>query len=134
MTAGAGSLLLLFLPLLAAGCAGADRPDHPDRPAASSDSPAAGAGTAEGVAGRVTDAHGKPLAGVAVHPRSLAQPSQPIPELAVRSEDDGRYTWTLKPGDYEITFTADGYSPTTQRATVSPGRMTALDVVLQPAP
>jgi hypothetical protein len=131
MTAGAGSLLLLFLPLLAAGCAGADRPD-PDRPISSSDSPAAGAGTAAGVAGRVADVNGKPLAGVAVHPRSLAQPSLPIPETAVQSDDDGRYAWTLKPGDYELTFTAEGYSPTTQRTTVSPGRMTALDVALQP--
>jgi hypothetical protein len=130
-------LLLLLAPLLAAACFGPDRhapdpPDAPDHPE-SSDGAAPGDGIHEGVEGRVTAPGPKPLEGVAVRPRSLDEPAAAIPEMAVVSEDDGHYSWTLRPGEYEISFVAAGYRPATRRVTVHPRQTARLDVTLQPA-
>lgn len=125
----AGLLLLVFAPLLAAGCS------NPDRPVTNGgDATAAGGGISEGVAGRVTGPGQKPLAGVSVQPRSLDEPATAIPEMAVVSMDDGQYEWTLRPGEYEIVFVLEGYQPATRRVTVRPRQVTRLDVELAPAP
>jgi hypothetical protein len=124
----AGILLLILAPFLAMGCA------DPDRPVTSGgDATAAGRGMSEGVEGRVTASGQKPLAGVSVQPRSLDEPATAIPEMAVISEDDGQYRWTLRPGEYEITFVLEGYQPATRRVTVRPRETTRLDVELEPA-
>jgi hypothetical protein len=68
-----------------------------------------------------------------VQPRSLDQPAAAIPEMAVVSTDDGHYEWSLRPGEYEMTFSLEGYRPATRRATVHPGEATRLDVELEPA-
>jgi len=123
----AGILLLILAPFLAAGCA------DPDRPVSSgNDATVAGRGVSDGVEGRVTAA-GRPLAGVSVQPRSLDEPAPAIPEMAVVSEDDGQYHWSLRPGEYEITFVLDGYQPATRKVTVRSGEATRLDVELEPA-
>lgn len=122
--------LLLAAPLLLVlGCL------DPDRSVSSGD----GAGTErrgidEGVEGHVTDSGGKPLADVAVQPRSLDQPTTAIPELMVISEQDGRYRWTLQPGEYELTFSVEGYQAATRRVTVRSREVSRLDVTLEPAP
>ena len=124
----AGLLLLAFGPLLAMGCA------DPDRPVANGgDANAAGRGIAEGVEGRVTAPGQKPLAGVSVQPRSLDEPAAAIPEMAVASEDDGQYHWSLRPGEYEISFALEGYQPATRKVTVRSREVTRLDVELEPA-
>jgi len=129
----AGLLLILALaPLLAAGCHDRDRPVTNGGDAAAAASPAASQGVSEGVEGRVT-ASGQPLAGVSVQPRSLDEPAAAIPEMAVVSMDDGEYQWTLRPGEYEITFVLDGYQPATRQVTVRPRQATRLDVELEPA-
>ena len=125
----AGILFLILAPFLAAGCA------DPDRPVTNgNDATVAGQGTSEGegVEGQVTAA-GQPLAGVSVQPRSLDEPATAIPEMAVVSEDDGQYRWTLRPGEYEITFVLDGYQPATRKVTVRPHQAARLDVELEPA-
>jgi hypothetical protein len=126
-----GILLLILAPLLALlvmACA------DPDRPVTSGgDATAAGRGISEGVEGRVTASGQKPLAGVAVQPRSLDEPAAAIPEMAVVSEDDGQYRWTLRPGEYELSFLLEGYQPATRRVTVRPRQATRLDVELEPA-
>jgi len=109
------------------GCADPDRPVNNG-----GDANAGGREIAEGVAGRVT-VDRKPLAGVSVQPRSLDQPATAIPEMAVVSEDGGQYHWSLRPGEYEISFTLDGYQPETRRVTVRPREVTRLDVELLPA-
>lgn len=119
-------LSLALAPLLAAGCHDRDRPVTNG-----GDATTAGSGISEGVEGRVT-ASGQPLAAVSVQPRSLDEPATAVPEMAVVSEDDGQYRWTLRPGEYEITFVLDGYQPATRRATVQPGQATRLDVELEP--
>lgn len=53
--------------------------------------------------------------------------------MAVGSEDDGQYQWTLDPGEYEIPFSLEGYQPATRRVTVRPCEVTRLDVGLEPA-
>lgn len=122
--------LLLAAPLLLVlGCL------DPDRSVSSGD----GAGTerrgiGEGVEGRVTDPDGKPLADVGVQPRSLDRPATAIPELAVVSEPDGQYRWTLEPGEYEMTFSVEGHETATRRVTVRPREVSRLDVTLEPAP
>lgn len=126
---GAALLLLAWAPLLAAGCF------DPDRPVTNGERTAtAGEDRSAGVEGRVTAPGGEPLADVAVQPRSLDRPATAIPELAVISESDGHYRWTLRPGAYELTFSLDGYQPATRRATVRPGEVTSLDVELAPTP
>jgi hypothetical protein len=122
----AGLLLLVLALLVAAGCA------DPDRPVTSGgDATAAGRGISEGVEGRVTASGQKPLAGVSVQPRSLDEPAAAIPEMAVVSEDDGQYHWTLRPGEYELTFVLEGYQPATRKVTVRPREATRLDIELE---
>jgi len=129
-------LLLLLAPLLAAGCFGSDRhdPEGPDHPVSSDGAGAAATGGLhEGVEGHVTAPGPKPLENVAVRPTSLDHPAAAIPEMAVVSEPDGHYAWTLRPGDYEISFTAEGYQPASRRVTVHPRQVIRLDVALEPA-
>jgi len=128
---GAGLLLLILAPVLAAGCHDRDRPVTNGGDAATTASPAASQGISEGIEGRVT-ASGQPLAGVSVQPRSLDEPATAIPEMAVVSMDDGQYQWTLRPGEYEITFVLDGYQPATRQVTVQPRQAARLDVELEP--
>lgn len=56
-------------------------------------------GTAAGV---VVDTAGQPVAGAMVVPRSLDIPAVAVPELAVLTDQQGRYVWHLRPGRYEL--------------------------------
>jgi Carboxypeptidase regulatory-like domain len=82
-----------------------------------------------GLVGRVTTPEGSPVTGALIVPRSLE--GKPVPELAVTTDDSGRYGWPLGPGRYEITASARGYRPTTQGVTVTEEK-TTLDLVLTP--
>lgn len=90
-------------------------------------------GQGEGVAGRVTSADRRPVAGAFVEAESLDRPSQPIPEVAISTREDGRYLWPLSPGSYRISVSAEGYRRATGPATVRAGRLTALDFTLAPS-
>jgi Carboxypeptidase regulatory-like domain len=120
--------LLCLAPLLLAGCSGPDRSVNSGGGASTGNQ-----GIAEGIEGRVTGAGQKPLAGVSVQPRSLDEPAAAIPEMAVASEDDGQYHWSLRPGEYEISFALEGYQPATRKVTVRSREVTRLDVELEPA-
>jgi hypothetical protein len=121
-------LLCLAPLLLLASCSGPDRSVNNGGGASNGNQ-----GIAEGVEGRVTAPGQKPLAGVSVQPRSLDEPAAAIPEMAVVSEDDGQYHWSLRPGEYEISFALEGYQPATQKVTVRSSQVTRLDVELEPA-
>lgn len=71
--------------------------------------PRPGPGIGEGVIGQIMDSRGRPVAGASVRPRSLDDSSPAIPEIAIVSDSDGRYTWSLFPGIYEISVSAEGY-------------------------
>jgi hypothetical protein len=129
--------LALLLPLaLASGAGGCS---DPQQTPVSSRQDAAGIqgqgkqGQGEGVAGRVTSAEGRPVAGAFVQAESLDRPSQPIPEVAISTREDGRYLWPLSPGSYRISVSAEGYRRATGQATVRAGRLTALDFKLAPS-
>lgn len=82
------------------------------------------------IVGDVTVEGGKALPGVAV---AAFSPALQGSRLAT-TDSAGRYRLTLlPPGQYNVTFTAQGFSPITRNAiTVSLDRSTTLDVVLQP--
>lgn len=88
---------------------------------------------APGVAGTVSHEEGEPVAGALVTPSSLDTPASAIPEVAVFTNDDGRYTWVLPPGRYRITVTADGYLEASAEAEVPAGGTATLDVELSRA-
>jgi hypothetical protein len=81
------------------------------------------------VRGTVTDAAGTPLAGVLVIPESLDTPPRAVPEIAVMTDDQGRYEWGLDAGRYRLTFTMDGYTQA-QHEVVVQGQPTVLDLQL----
>lgn len=85
----------------------------------------------QGVEGRITDTQGRPVAGALVVPRSLDVPSPPIPEIAIVSDEEGRYAWRLPPGRYEISVSAAGYRGAVKEAVVRAGQVTRLDFVLK---
>jgi hypothetical protein len=94
---------------LSTGCAGQGgtgaQPQQPQQPhgQVSASPPAIGNPASAGnITGVVTDAAGKPLAGVMVQAISLDKPPQPVPDIAVLTDDMGRYTWSLQPGKYEL--------------------------------
>lgn len=83
------------------------------------------------VTGTVTSSTGEPVAGATVQPRSLDDPSPPIPELVVQTDPDGRYTWRLPPGEYELSAQlADGTTSSPQPATVTAGATTTVDLTV----
>lgn len=85
----------------------------------------------QGVEGRITDSRGRPIAGALVVPKSLDEPSPPIPEIAIVSDEEGRYAWRLPPGRYQISVSAEGYRGAAKQAVVRPGEVTRLDFVLE---
>lgn len=84
----------------------------------------------QGLSGSVRDDAGKPVGGAMVVPRSLQRPGPAIPELAILTDDSGRYAWPLPPGSYELTVTADGHQVAQRRGSVTEGSLTTLDFVL----
>ena len=90
-----------------------------------------GAGKQEGVTGRVSDSNGNPVRNALVHPKSLDENSPPIPEIAVVTDEDGRYTWRLFPGRYDISVSAQGYGELTEQVTVKPKQQVILDFTLE---
>lgn len=92
------------------------------------------AGVTEGVKGRVTAADGRPIADALVVPKSLDEPTKAIPEMAVITNEDGRYQWRLFPGDYMISVSAEGYQAASKKVTVEPKKAVILDFDLERVP
>jgi hypothetical protein len=90
--------------------------------------------SSQGLTGTVRDDAGMPVIGAMVTPRSLQSSGPPIPELAILSNQDGRYTWPLPPGNYELIVSADYHAPARGRATVRSGAVSTLDFVLRREP
>ena len=84
------------------------------------------------LAGRVSDAAGRAIAGAWIAPAGLD--GQPVPEIGVLTDRRGDYTWSLLPGRYEITVGRQGYATTTKRVAIEAGETTTLDVTLRRSP
>ncbi|XVU27697.1 carboxypeptidase-like regulatory domain-containing protein [Actinoplanes sp. CA-054009] len=95
------------------------------------DTPSQAPADAQGARGRVTDSAGAPLPGAAVG-RKPIDPVRPINLQAAVTGADGRYVWPLEPGVWELSFTADGYRPATERVTITANRWQETDVQLRP--
>jgi hypothetical protein len=125
-------LELAFIAVLTAsvglGCNGRDTPLSSDQQGVS-DSRAT-----EGVRGRVTAPDGHPVVNVLVQPKSLDEPRNRIPEMAVMTDQSGGYLWPLLPGAYELTVSAEGYRAASKQVTVRPETLATLDFVLEPLP
>ncbi len=127
-----GRAAMLLMLLAAAGPTGScsSGGGDPDAPVTASDDPLTPQAIREGVVGRILGDGAQPLAGASVVPVSLDDPSPPIPEIAITSESDGRYSWPLRPGRYEIRVTVKGYESAAARVTVDPGQVATLDFTL----
>lgn len=116
------------------GCVPVDPSHRPTQAPDIGASPAATtAALTQGLSGSVRDESGKPLVGALVVPRSLQSAGPAIPELAILSNEAGRYAWPLPPGLYELAVTADGYEPARRRGDVTQGKVTSIDFVLRRA-
>ena len=77
--------------------------------------------------GRVTDAQGGAVPGVAVTARAPA-PATPV---TATSDGAGAYALALEPGTYTVTFTLSGLDPQQREdVRVTPGEVRVLDVTL----
>ncbi|HEX6098282.1 MAG TPA: carboxypeptidase regulatory-like domain-containing protein [Thermoanaerobaculia bacterium] len=94
------------------------------------------------VSGRVTDAKGEPLSGVAVTAvdsrdadNSMMYPPTPVGEDdAERTAVDGSFTVRLEEGTYDFRFLREGYAPKTVRAqSVSRLATTTVDTTMEQA-
>ena len=118
--------VLLAAALLLSACASGD----PGAVEASSDSSAGRRDGPTGLTGQVTDTGGQPLGEVLVQPVGIGESPQPVPEIAVFTGNDGRYTWRLRPGAYLVTASRAGFVDAAKRVRVEAGRMHRLDFVL----
>lgn len=106
-------------------------PVDPNAPVTGMPGQPGGGSVGPGVSGRVVDAAGQPIAGVLVVPQSTDSPPQALPEIAVMTNEQGAYQWSLPTGAYTLTFTAEGYTETSEPVTVVQGQPVTLDVTLQ---
>lgn len=81
----------------------------------------------EGVTGIVLDVSGAPLAGVLVQPTSLGR-GGPVPEMAVMSGPDGRFTWRLGPGHYRFDAITEGGPVASANVTVTRGALSNIQL------
>ena len=102
-----------------------------DRLVKSSDQSEPGPGIREGITGRVTNSSNLPVKGALVQPRSLEDPSPPIPEIAILTDGEGRYKWPLLPGNYEISVSFKGCQRAARRVKIEVGQEVQVDFILQ---
>ncbi len=121
--------------LLAAFLAGCGCTDHdgasPAAPVTGTPGTGQQVAVAQGVAGTVTTSAGDPVEGAMIVPTPLDSPAPAIPEMAVRSGPDGRYSWNLPPGRYEVTIRKEGFRAAVKRVEVRANEMAVADFVLE---
>lgn len=86
----------------------------------------------EGIVGRVTMADGQAIADAMVHPQSMDEPRNPIPEMVILTDEDGRFQWRLFPGQYTVTIVVDGYKTASKTIETKPRQAVELNFVLNP--
>ncbi|MRG27468.1 hypothetical protein GIJ05_04615 [Laceyella tengchongensis] len=85
------------------------------------------------VTGTVVDTDGHPIAQVLVMPEPADDKSGPIPEIAVYTDAEGRFSWTVPPGTYDFVFRKPGYALHKERVQAIPGKQAPhLRVELKP--
>lgn len=123
-----GLVALALALLVALSCPRGAREDETDWIASDAGSPKKT--SPRGVRG-VVSAEGKPIARTVVRAESLDNPKQAIPQLAVKTREDGGYSWPLRPGRYRLTIKAEGYPPVSREVVVRPNEAAQLDFTLK---
>jgi hypothetical protein len=108
-------------------------PERPDTPESGQPGQPGMQGNAGLVQGQVLAA-GQPVGGALVTPQSTDQPPQAVPELAVFTDEQGRYAWTLPPGGYRLHVVKDGFAPGSELVHVERNQATVVNVTLEPQP
>lgn len=85
----------------------------------------------EGLAGAVIDEAGAPIADVFVQVIPTDPAAGPVPEVAIITDDRGRYQWPLPPGRYAVAIAPAGFAPQTKEVVVEPGRVGELNFVVK---
>lgn len=124
-------LLALVIATSAAGAAAGPQGD-PARPVATGARQQAAAQLSEGIRGRLLRSGERPVAGAVIAARSLDRPARPIPEIAIVTDDDGRFQWPLRPGTYRLAALLDGREVATATVTVEPGQVTSIEMFSRP--
>lgn len=78
---------------------------------------------------RATDA--SPVANVMVVATSTDEPPVAVPELAVVTDNDGKYEWPLKPGKYRLSVTDGTHGNGAVDVTLQAGEQADVDIVVQ---
>lgn len=103
-----------------------------NQPMAVGDRQQAVAQLSEGIKGRLLQSGNRPVARAVIAARSLDRPARPIPEIAITTNDDGRFQWPLRPGTYRLTAMLDGRQIATATVTVEPGQVTTIEMFSRP--
>jgi len=80
------------------------------------------------ITGLVRDANGEGLVDVTV---ALVEGSVPVPNMAVFTDAEGRYSWTVRPGTYTVEAYRDGYAAKRSEVTVGEGETAEVDFTLE---
>jgi hypothetical protein len=83
----------------------------------------------QGIAGTVMNEAGEPVAEVFVQATSLDANSPPIPDIAIMTDAEGRFSWPLRPGAYRLTFILDGREIGEAEAMVDAGHVSEIEVL-----
>lgn len=122
-------LILLALLALFAACSGTGLPG-PSQPVTSTDPilPAASPNTEPTtIQGLIVDSSNTPLVGARV---SVISGSQPVPEIIVLTDQDGKYTWAVPEGTFTLEVHLDGYVPAQGEVTTTAGQVATLNFQL----
>jgi hypothetical protein len=106
-------------------------PGGPDTSVSGQPGAAPGKATGAVVEGVITDAAGKPLVGAVVMPKSVDTPPKAVPEMAVFTNEQGRYRWTLAPGKYVLSVSHNGVVTESEPITVTESQPATLDVSIK---
>lgn len=121
---------LLFIGIINQACNGGQSMDIHDQSVSHSASDSAGSRPkiSQGVEGVIT-AEGNPLANVLIQAKSLGD--QPVPDLAIVSDNQGNYSWHLLPGKYEISVSVEGYQAASEIIMIKPSQVVQLNFDLK---
>ncbi|MEV4625740.1 carboxypeptidase-like regulatory domain-containing protein [Micromonospora sp. NPDC049523] len=121
--------LIVIVGLLSACGVSADGPDRSSNPGDPTPSKSDGPVVWGTVVGTVRGPAGQPVAGVLVVPGAV-DPTLEVPEIAVTTDQDGRYVWQLLPGRYELTGRHDRRTSPAAAVTVVAGERSTVDLTL----
>lgn len=85
----------------------------------------------EGVIGQIKNQHGQAVTGAMIIPTSRLIDAPPIPEIAIVTDEHGRYEWPLQPGAYQISVFVDDHQKYTQNVEIKADQVTTLDFILE---